>query len=389
MRTIQEMAGKLSGKKVLMRVDFNVPMDKQTGAITNDLRIRRALPTIRYALEHGAAVILMSHLGRPKGKPDPRLTLKPIAERLGELLGKECLFAPDCVGPEAEAASGALQPGQVLMLENTRYHAEEEADDPEFARRLASLGDVFVSDAFGTVHRAHASTAGVARYLPSAAGLLVEKEVEYLSKAIENPPHPYVAVMGGAKVSDKIKVIRNLLPKVDCMLIGGAMAYTFLKQQGLSVGNSKVEDESLEVAAELLEQGGEKIVLPVDHVCAQKIEAGAEPRTFIKEIPEGWIGLDIGPETTEQFRSRIATASLVTWNGPLGYFEIDKFAGGTIGVARAMAECDAITIVGGGETAEAIEELGLEERISHVSTGGGASLEFLAGDKLPGLAVLE
>ena len=389
MRTIQEMAGKLSGKKVLMRVDFNVPMDKQTGAITNDLRIRRALPTIRYALEHGAAVILMSHLGRPKGKPDPRLTLKPIAERLGELLGKECLFAPDCVGPEAEAASGALQPGQVLMLENTRYHAEEEADDPEFARRLASLGDVFVSDAFGTVHRAHASTAGVARYLPSAAGLLVEKEVEYLSKAIENPPHPYVAVMGGAKVSDKIKVIRNLLPKVDCMLIGGAMAYTFLKQQGLSVGNSKVEDESLEVAAELLEQGGEKIVLPVDHVCAQKIEAGAEPRTFIKEIPEGWIGLDIGPETTEQFRSRIATASLVTWNGPMGYFEIDTFADGTIGVARAMAECDAITIVGGGETAEAIEELGLEDRISHVSTGGGASLEFLAGDKLPGLAVLE
>ncbi len=389
MRTIQEMAGKLSGKKVLMRVDFNVPMDKQTGAITNDLRIRRALPTIRYALEHGAAVILMSHLGRPKGKPDPRLTLKPIAERLGELLGKECLFAPDCVGPEAEAASGALQPGEVLMLENTRFHAEEEADDPDFARRLAALGDVFVNDAFGTVHRAHASTAGVARYLPSAAGLLVEKEVEYLSKAIENPPHPYVAVMGGAKVSDKIKVIRNLLPKVDCMLIGGAMAYTFLKQQGLSVGNSKVEDESLEVAAELLEQGGEKIVLPVDHVCAQKIEAGAEPRTFIKEIPEGWIGLDIGPETTEQFRSRIATASLVTWNGPLGYFEIDTFADGTIGVARAMAECDAITIVGGGETAEAIEELGLEDRISHVSTGGGASLEFLAGDKLPGLAVLE
>jgi phosphoglycerate kinase len=389
MRTIQEMAGRLSGKKVLMRVDFNVPMDKQTGEITNDLRIRRALPTIRYALEHGAAVILMSHLGRPKGKPDPKYTLKPVAARLGELMGKECKFAPDCIGPQAEAAAKALKPGQVLMLENTRYHAEEEANDPAFAKKLASLGDLYVSDAFGTVHRAHASTAGVAAYLPSAAGLLVEKEVEYLGKAITDPPHPYVAVMGGAKVSDKISVIRNLLPKVDVMLIGGAMAYTFLKQQGVSVGKSLVEEDRLEVAAELLKEGGKKIILPVDHVCAQKIDAEADSKTFVKEIPEGWIGLDIGPKTTEQFRTKIATAALVTWNGPLGYFEIDKFANGTIGVARAMAECDAITIVGGGETAEAIEELGLEERISHVSTGGGASLEFLAGDKLPGLAVLE
>ncbi len=389
MRTIQEMAGKLSGKKVLMRVDFNVPLDKQTGEITNDLRIRRALPTIRYALEHGAAVILMSHLGRPKGKPDPKYTLRPVAARLGELMGQECKFAADCIGPHAEQAAAALQPGQVLMLENTRYHAEEEANDPEFAKKLASLGDLFVSDAFGTVHRAHASTAGVASYLPAAAGLLVEKEVEYLSKATESPVHPYVAVMGGAKVSDKIKVIRNLLPKVDCMLIGGAMAYTFLKYQGISVGNSKVEDESLEVAAELLKMGGDKIVLPVDHVCAQAIDAEAEAKTFIKEIPAGWIGLDIGPKTTEEFRSRIATAALVTWNGPMGYSEIAQFADGTAGVARAMAECDAITIVGGGETAEAVENLGLDERISHVSTGGGASLEFLAGDKLPGLAVLE
>jgi len=388
MRTIQEMTDKLSGKKVLMRVDFNVPLDKKTGVMSNDLRIRRALPTVRYALEHGAAIILMSHLDRPEGR-DPKFTLKPIAKRLSELLGKECQFASDCIGPEAEQAAAALQPGQVLMLENTRYHAEEEANDAEFARKLASLGDIYVSDAFGTVHRAHASTAGVASYLPSAAGLLVEKEVEYLSKAIENPPHPYVAVMGGAKVSDKISVIRNLLPKVDCMLIGGAMAYTFLKQQGVAVGSSLVEEDRLDVAADLLAEGGDKLVLPVDHVCAQKIDAEAEAKTFIKEIPDGWIGLDIGPKTTEEFRSRIATASLVTWNGPVGYFEIDKFGNGTVGVARAMAECDAITIVGGGETAEAVEELGLEDRISHVSTGGGASLEFLAGEKLPGLAVLE
>jgi 3-phosphoglycerate kinase len=389
MKTIQDMAGTLSGKKVLMRVDFNVPMDKDTGAITNDLRIRRALPTIQFALDHGASVILMSHLGRPKGKPDPKYTLKPEAARLGELLGMECKFATDCVGPEAQKAAAALKPGQVLMLENTRFHAEEEANDPAFAKKLASLGNVYVSDAFGTVHRAHASTAGVAAYLPSAAGFLVQKEVEYLSKAIINPPHPYVAVMGGAKVSDKISVLRNLLPKVDAMLIGGAMAYTFLKQQGIAVGNSIVEEDSLAVAKELLDQFGAKIVLPGDHVCARKIDPDAEAKIFTKEIPEGWIGLDIGPKTTEAFRKRIAGAALITWNGPLGYFEIDKFAKGTIGVARAMAESKAITVVGGGETAEAVEELGLEDKISHVSTGGGASLEFLAGDKLPGLAVLE
>ena len=388
MRTIQDMAGKLAGKKVLMRVDFNVPMDKATGAITNDLRIRRALPTIKFALDKGASVILMSHLGRPKG-PDPKLSLKPVAARLAELLGKPCAFATDCVGPVAEQAAADLKPGQVLMLENTRFHKEEEANDPAFAKKLASLGDVFVSDAFGTVHRAHASTAGVAAFLPSAAGLLVEKEVEYLSKAISNPPHPYVAVMGGAKVSDKIAVLRNLLPKVDSMLIGGAMAYTFLKQQGIAVGNSLVEEDSLSVAKELLDQFGAKIMLPSDHVCARKIDADADAKTFANEIPEGWIGLDIGPKTTEAFCKKIATAALVTWNGPLGYFEIDKFAKGTIGVARAMAESKAVTIVGGGETAEAIEELGLEDKISHVSTGGGASLEFLAGDKLPGLAVLE
>jgi len=389
MKTIRDLADSLSGKKVLMRVDFNVPRDPETHEITNDLRIRRALPTIRFALENGAAVILMSHLGRPKGKRKEEDSLRPVAARLGELLGKEVAFAEDCVGPQAKEAAQALQPGQVLMLENTRFHAEEEENDPAFAKDLASLGDVFVSDAFGTVHRAHASTAGVADYLPSAAGLLVAKEVEYLGKAISDPPHPYVAVMGGAKVSDKIGVIRNLLPRVDAMLIGGAMAYTFLKQQGIGVGNSKVEDDRLETAAELLAEAGGKIVLPVDHVCAREIAAEAEAKVFEDEIPEGWIGLDIGPKTTEMFRQKIAAAALVTWNGPLGYAEIDQFAQGTGGVARALADSDAVTIVGGGETAEAIEKLGLEEKISHVSTGGGACLEFLAGRKLPGLGVLE
>jgi len=389
MKTIRDLADQLSGKRVLMRVDFNVPMDKETGEITNDLRIRRALPTIQFAIERGARVILMSHLGRPKGKPDPKYSLRKVTDRLSELLGKQVAFAEDCIGPKAEQAASALKDGEVLMLENTRYHAEEEANEPEFARKLASLGDIYISDAFGTVHRAHASTVGVAEHLPAAAGLLVEKEVQYLSQATENPSHPYVAIMGGAKVSDKIKVIRNLLPKVDAMLIGGAMAYTFLKQQGLSVGKSLVEDDRLDVAEELLKEAGGKIVLPVDHVCAQEISDDAEVKTFEREIPEGWIGLDIGPKTASQFAERIRGAALVTWNGPVGYFEIDAFSQGTVAVAQAMADSGATTIVGGGETAEAVEKLGLQDKISHVSTGGGASLEFLGGDKLPGLAVLE
>jgi len=389
MKTIRDLADRLAGKKVLMRVDFNVPADKETGEITNDLRIRMALPTIRFAAERGARVILMSHFGRPKGKPDPRYSLKKAADRLGELMDAAVAFASDCVGPEAESAAHALANGQVLMLENTRFHAEEEENDPDFSARLAALGDFYVNDAFGTAHRAHASTAGVAEHLPSAAGFLVEKEIDYLSRATTNPDHPYVAVMGGAKVSDKIQVLRNLLDKVDAMLIGGAMAYTFLKQQAVGVGASLVEEDRLDVAAELLELGGDKIMLPVDHVCAQKIDPEVEVRTFDDEIPDGWIGLDIGPKTVARYEQKIKEAALVTWNGPVGYFEIDAFAAGTKAVARAMAASDATTIVGGGETAEAVEELGLQGKISHVSTGGGASLAFLGGEELPGIAALD
>jgi len=388
MKTIRDLADQLAGSKVLMRVDFNVPMDKETGEITNDLRIRRALPTINFAREHGGRVILMSHLGRPGGQVDESLSLRKVADRLGELLGIGVGFASDCVGLEAEQAAAALEDGEVLMLENTRFHAGEKANDPDFARQMAALADLYINDAFGTAHRAHASTAGVAEYLPAAAGFLIEKEVKYLSRATENPEHPYVAVMGGAKVSDKINVITNLLDKVDAMLIGGAMAYTFLKQQGVNVGNSLVEDDRLDVAAELLEQGAEKIILPVDHVCGREIDPETEAQTFEDKVPGGWIGLDIGPKTAELFADRIADAALVTWNGPVGYFEIDQFADGTRIVAQAMADSEATTIVGGGETAEAVEELGLEERISHVSTGGGASLAFLGGEDLPGITVL-
>jgi triosephosphate isomerase len=389
MKTIRDLEGQLAGRRVLMRVDFNVPRDKETGEITNDLRIRRALPTIQFARDQGAKVILMSHLGRPKGKRDEKLSLKPVADRLAELVGAPVAFADDCIGPDAEAAAAKLGDGDVLMLENTRFHAGDEDNDPEMSAALAKLADVFINDAFGTAHRAHASTAGVADHLPSAAGFLIEKEEEYLSQAIEEPDHPYVAVMGGAKVSDKIAVIRNLLPNVDSMLIGGAMAYTFMKQQGKGVGKSLVEEDRLDVAAQLLAEGGEKILLPVDHVCAREISADAEAKVFEDEIPDGWIGLDIGPKTAEMFAERIREAKLVTWNGPLGYSEIDAFAGGTKTVATAMAESGATSIVGGGETAEAVEKLGLEGKISHVSTGGGASLEFLAGDKLPGITALE
>jgi 3-phosphoglycerate kinase len=389
MRTIRDLAEQLAGKKVLMRVDFNVPLDKETGRITNDLRIRRALPTIKFALDRGASVILMSHLGRPKGEPSEALSLRKVAVRLGELLGTNVEFADDCVGPTAEQAASALAPGRVLMLENTRFHAEETKNAPEFGASLAALGDVYINDAFGTAHRAHGSNAGVAGHLPSAAGLLLANEIEYLSKATENPEHPYVAVMGGAKVSDKINVLRNLLGKVDTMLIGGAMAYTFLKAQGIGVGSSLVEDDRLDVATELLELAGGKIRLPTDHVCAREISDDSEVATFEGRIEDGWIGLDIGPKTAEMFAKAVSGAALVTWNGPLGYSEIEQFAGGTSKVAQAIADSDATSIVGGGETAEAIEELGLQDKISHVSTGGGASLAFLGGEDLPGLAGLD
>ncbi|MHC4108593.1 MAG: phosphoglycerate kinase [Planctomycetota bacterium] len=389
MKTIRDFEGQLAGKRVLMRVDFNVPLDKATGEITNDLRVRMAMPTIEFARDGGARVILMSHLGRPKGEPKPEFSLEKVAVRLGELLGADVKFAPDCIGPEAQRAAAALADGEVLMLENTRFHPGEETNDPEMSAQLAALADIYVNDAFGTAHRAHASTAGVAAHLPSAAGLLIGKEVEYLSRATSSPEHPCVAVMGGAKVSDKIKVIRNLLNKVDSMLIGGAMAYTFLKQQGAGVGDSLVEEDRLDVAAELLADAGGKIVLPVDHVCAREIDAESETATFDSEIPDGWIGLDIGPRTVALFEETLADAAVVTWNGPMGYFEIGTFAAGTEAVARAMAGSGAVTIVGGGETADAIERLGLQDRISHVSTGGGAALAFLGGEELPGIAALQ
>ena len=389
MKMLKDLGESIQGKRVLMRVDFNVPLDKKTGKITNDLRIRQALPTIRYAVEKGARIILMSHLGRPDGKAVPELSMKKVADHLAGLLGRPVQFAPDCVGEQVAGIVNGLGAGDVLMLENVRFHAEEEANDPAFARKLAALGDVYVNDAFGTAHRAHASTEGVTKFLPSVAGFLIEKEVQYLTKAIRNPEHPYVAVMGGAKVSDKIGVIRNLLAQADLLLVGGAMAYTFLKYQGKGVGKSKVEDDKLEVAGALLKEAGRKILLPIDHVCADQISESARIVTADGDVPEGLIGLDIGPKTMALYESKIADARLVTWNGPMGYFELDAFAQGTRRIAQALARCKGITIVGGGETAEAVEELGLQDKITHVSTGGGASLEFLAGKTLPGIAALK
>jgi len=388
-KTIKDFASELRGKRVLMRVDFNVPLDKQTGQIANDMRVRRAAPTIEFAIEHGARTILMSHLGRPKGKRDEKLTLRGVAARLGQILSAEVKFASDCVGQEARRAAEQLNEGEVLVLENLRFHGAEEKNDPGFARQLAELGDIYINDAFGTAHRAHASTEGVAHYLPSGAGLLMEKEMQYLSRAVEDPDHPYVAVMGGAKVSDKIPLIENMLEKVDNMLIGGAMAYTFLKRQGKSVGDSLMEEDMLDVAGRLLERAAGKIVLPLDHVCGDKVAPDATVSQFEDEIPSGQIGLDIGPKTIEIYESKIKEAKFVTWNGPMGYFEIESFAEGTRRIARAMAQSQATTVVGGGETAEAVEKLGVQDRITHVSTGGGACLEFLSGKELPGIAALQ
>lgn len=389
MKTINDVRDEMNGKRVLMRVDFNVALDKESGEITNDLRIRRALPTIKLALEHGAKLILMSHLGRPKGEFHPQLSMRRVADRLGELLGKSVDFAEDCIGEEAESRAQALQAGEVLVLENLRFHAGEKANDEEFARSLASLADMYVSDAFGTAHRAHASTAGVPQHLPSCAGLLIEKEMDNLSHAVNNPDHPYVAIMGGAKVSDKIEAIRSLLERADTLLVGGAMAYTFLKQQGVEVGESMVEDDKLELAGELMEEYPGKIMLPVDHVVAASITSDAETQTCKRDIPAGMIGLDIGPETAEMYAEKIKEAALVTWNGPMGFFEIDSFADGTNAIARALAQCDGMTIVGGGETSESVEKLGLQDDVSHVSTGGGACLDLLSGKDLPGIVALE
>ncbi len=389
MKTISDVKDRMNGKRVLMRVDFNVALDKETGEITNDLRIRRALPTINMAVDNGAKLILMSHLGRPKGEVKPELSMDKVADRLGELMGTSVSFADDCIGEEAEKKAQALASGDVLVLENLRFHAGEKANDQEFARSLASLGEMYINDAFGTAHRAHASTAGVPEYLPSCAGLLIEREMKNLSKAVNDPDHPYVAIMGGAKVSDKIEAIRSLLDRADTLLVGGAMAYTFLKQKGVDVGDSMVEDDKLDLAGELMEEYPGKIMLPVDHVVAADVSEEVDTEVCEQDIPDGMIGLDIGPRTAEAYAEEIEKAALVTWNGPMGYFEIDSFADGTNAIARALAACSGMTIVGGGETSESVEKLNLQEEVSHVSTGGGACLDLLSGKDLPGIVALE
>ncbi|MEN6571799.1 MAG: phosphoglycerate kinase [Anaerolineaceae bacterium] len=377
----------VKGKKVLVRVDFNVPI--KDGVVGDDTRIRAALPTIDYLLEHGAAVILFSHLGRPKGGPDPKYSMKPVAEYLAKLMNKPVAFSSDCVGPEAEKAAKALKPGDVLVLENTRFHPEEEKNDPALAKQMASLADIFVNDAFGSAHRAHASTEGVTHFLPAVAGFLLEKEIKYLGQAIADPKHPFVAIMGGAKISDKIGVIRNLLTKADSILIAGGMANTFFKAQGYPVADSLVEEEAIATAQELLKEGGKKLRLPVDVVLGDKFDAESAAKVMpVGPIPEGWRILDIGPETIKSYSKVIESAGMVVWNGPMGVFEFPRFAEGTYGIAKAVAASHAISIVGGGDSVAAIQQSGLADKITHISTGGGASLEMLEGLELPGVASL-
>jgi phosphoglycerate kinase len=381
----------VNGKKVLVRVDFNVPLDKHQN-ITDDTRIQAALPTINYLLENNAAIILMSHLGRPKGKLKSTLSLEPVSKRLEEITGKKVYFVHDCIGDEIKKAAKNLKPGEILLLENTRFHPEEKKNDPEFAKELASIADVFVNDAFGTAHRAHASNVGVAEYLPSVVGFLIEKEIEYLNKALLHPEKPYTAILGGVKVSDKIDLIEQLLEKADSILIGGAMMFTFLKALGYSVGKSLVEEDKIPAALEIIKRAKEKgvnLYLPEDTVVAKEIEEGTEFHSVpVNSIPDNMIGLDIGILTVRKYAEIIKPSKTIIWNGPMGMFEISSFSYGTKGIARAVAACPGITIIGGGDSAAAIEKFGFADKVSHISTGGGASLEYLSGKELPGIAVI-
>ncbi|AEE96671.1 phosphoglycerate kinase [Mahella australiensis] len=388
-KTIEDID--VSGKKVLVRVDFNVPLDENR-RITDDRRIREALPTIKYLIDHNAMVILVSHLGRPKGKFDEKYSMAPVAERLQELLDKPVVLAKDVIGDSAKACVAAMKPGDVVLLENVRFHAEEEKNDTEFAKALASLAEIYVNDAFGTAHRAHASTAGVAAYLPAVAGYLIKKELDIMGKALDNPERPFVAVLGGVKVSDKIGVINNLIDKVDTLIIGGAMAYTFFRAKGYSTGSSVVEEDKIDLAKELMAKAqakGVELLLPVDNVVAKEFKADAEHKVVPSEaMPDGWQGVDIGPKTIEMFSKVIENAKTVVWNGPMGVFEMPAFANGTRAIAEAMSRCKGVTIIGGGDSAAAVEQLGYADKMTHISTGGGASLEFLEGKELPGVAVL-
>ena len=391
-KTVEDV--EVAGKRVLVRVDFNVPQD-ETGAITDDRRIRAALPTIQYLTGKGARVILASHLGRPKGGPTPKYSLRPVAERLAQLLAQPVPLAPDSVGPEVQSLVGALRDGDVLLLENVRFYPEEEKNDPEYAQKLASLADLFVNDAFGTAHRAHASTEGVAHYLPAVAGFLLKKELDYLGDTVENPARPFVAILGGAKVKDKIPVIESLLPKVDTLIIVGGMSYTFFKAQGKEIGKSLLDANSLEFVSKVQAEAGEKLMLPVDVTVADGNPFDVDPATLhtkvvpVGEIPADWEGVDIGPTTIKAIAAVLAEAKTVLWNGPAGIFEFPQFAAGTIGVAQALATSGATTIVGGGDSAAAVERFGFADKMTHISTGGGASLEFLEGKELPGVAALK
>ena len=390
-RTIEDL--QFEGKRALVRCDFNVPMD-ENGNITDDRRITSALPTINYLLDHGAKVILMSHLGRPKGQPNPKYSLEPVAKRLSELLGKEVVFADDekVVSENVKKIVDNMKPGDVVLLQNTRYRSEEEKNGEEFAKELASLGDLYVNDAFGTSHRAHASNVGVSSFLPSSVGFLVKKEIEVMGKALENPERPFVAILGGAKVSDKIGVIENLIEKVDTILIGGGMAYTFLKAKGYNVGKSLLEEDKIDLAKSLMEKAKKKnvkLLLPIDTVVAKEFKNDTEYKTVnVDSIPEDMMGLDIGEKTVKLFSEEIKNAKTVVWNGPMGVFEMENFKVGTDEIARAMAETSAVTIVGGGDSASAVEKAGFEDKMTHISTGGGASLELMEGKVLPGIAAL-